>query len=421
MYRIFVCLRYLRRKKITFFAIAGVAVGVMALIVVHAVMNGFDRELRSRIRGTLAHLIILKGGMYDLERYDEIMARLKTFEHVKACAPYIEGPALVRIRGAKEFATFRGIDPDAEAEVGDFELYVGKFGKKPSDLLQTHRETNIPSAFAGVELLRVGPGEPEEFPESFVPDGEQIVLVTVKGWDRMSVKPFIISGRFQTNWYEFDRQYIYIPLSAAQELVGVKDAVTGISVKLDDYKYAKEVRDRIQSALGELGGAYNVLTWEDTRKTFLTAVALERWIQVIILSLFFFVAGFNIFSIFILIVHEKAKDIGILKALGATANGIMSIFLLYGLSVGMIGSGIGIGLGITIVYKINWLKEVIYNLTGIEPFPREIYYFKDIPTLISPVFVACVICSAILCSLVFSVYPSIRAARYDPVETLRYE
>ncbi|MDO8094234.1 MAG: FtsX-like permease family protein, partial [Candidatus Brocadiales bacterium] len=301
---------------------------------------------------------------------------------------------------------------------GDFESYVSKFGKKPSDLLQTHKEANIPSAFAGVELLRMGPGEPEEFPQSFVPDGEQIVLVTVKGWDRMSVKPFIIAGRFQTNWYEFDRQYIYIPLSAAQELVGAKDAVSGISVRLDDYKYANEIRDRIQEWLGS---SYNVHTWEDTRKTFLTAVALEKWIQVIILSLFFFVAGFNIFSIFILIVHEKSKDIGILKALGATAKGVMSIFLLYGLSVGLIGSGIGIGLGLIIVYKINWLKEVIYNLTGLEPFPREIYYFKDIPTLISPIFLTGVICSAILCSLVFSVYPSIRAARYDPVETLRYE
>ncbi len=418
MYRIIVCLRYLRKKKITFFAIAGVALGVMALLVVHAVMSGFDRELRTRIRGTLAHLIIMRGGMYDLENYNEIIAKLKSFEHVKACAPYIESPALVRIRGAKEFASFRGIVPEAEAEIGDFESYVSKFGKKPSDLLQTHKEANIPSAFAGVELLRMGPGEPEDSPQSFVPDGEQIVLVTVKGWDRMSVKPFIISGRFQTNWYEFDKQYIYIPLSAAQELVGAKDAVTGISVRLDDYKYANEVRYKIQ---GWLGSGYNVLTWEDTRRTFLTAVALEKWIQVIILSLFFFVAGFNIFSIFILIVHEKSKDIGILKALGATAKGIMSIFLLYGLSVGVIGSGIGIGLGLIIIYRINWLKDVIYNLTGLEPFPREIYYFKDIPTLISPVFIAGVICSAILCSLVFSVYPSIRAARYDPVETLRYE
>ncbi|MDO8094116.1 MAG: ABC transporter permease, partial [Candidatus Brocadiales bacterium] len=135
MYKLIVCLRYLRKKKITFFAIAGVAVGVMALIVVHAVMSGFDKELRSRIRGTLAHLIVIKGGMYDLDNYNEIIAELKTFEHVKACAPYIEGPALVRIRGAKEFASFRGIVPEAEAEIGDFESYVSKFGKKPSDLL----------------------------------------------------------------------------------------------------------------------------------------------------------------------------------------------------------------------------------------------------------------------------------------------
>ncbi len=134
MYKLFVSLRYLRRKKITFFAVAGVAVGVMTLIVVLSVMSGFDKELRSKIRGTLSHLIVQKRGIYGLSNYKEAVKKIESFEHVKACAPYIEGPALLNVRGAKEFTYFKGIDPVAEAKVGNFVDYIKQFGNKPQDL-----------------------------------------------------------------------------------------------------------------------------------------------------------------------------------------------------------------------------------------------------------------------------------------------
>lgn len=418
MYKIFVSLRYLHKKKVTLIALAGVAIGVMTLIVVLSVMKGFDNELRMRIRGTLAHIIIFKNGMYGFDNYKEIMETLKSFDHIKACAPYLEGPALMRKRGAKEFVYFKGIDPIAEAKVGDFANYISIFNTKPHDLLQLHDEKKIYSAFCGIELLRIGPGDFETNPESFLPDNESIVLVTIKGWDSISVKPFVLTGRFRSGMYDFDKSYIYIPLSAAQELTGSKDSVTGIEVKLDDYKYAQKMRDHIQE---ELGPGYYVETWEDARKTFLTAVTIERRVMTIILGCIIIVAGFSILAILRMIVLEKTKDIGILKALGATSKGIMTIFLLNGLFIGIIGSAIGVITGLSIVYKINTIEKIVYNLTGWRPFPPEIYYFSKIPYVVSPKDIVAIAALTILCSLIFSVHPSIRASQFNPVDVLRYE
>ncbi len=418
MYKLFISLRYLRRKKITFFAVAGVAVGVMTLIVVLSVMNGFDKELRSKIRGTLAHIVVLKRGIYGFDNYEEVINKIKSFEHVEACAPYIEGPALLNVRGAKEFAYFKGVDPIAEAKVGDFENYIKQFGSKPEDLLVTHGEKKIPSAFGGVELLRISPGDPETNPESFIKNGEKVVLVAIKGWDRINVKPFIVTGKFQSGMYDVDKNYIYIPLKVAQELVGMKNSITGISVKLDDYKNAPSVRNRLQR---DLGLSFYVQTWEEARETFLKAVALERRVMAFILFFIIIVAGFNILAILTMIVYEKSKDIGILKALGATPNGIMSIFLLNGLLIGLFGSAAGTGLGLAFISRINWIERVVYKYSGWRPFPPEVYYFNEIPTAVDIKSIIIIVSFSIACGVLFSIYPASKAARLNPIETLRYE
>lgn len=246
------------------------------------------------------------------------------------------------------------------------------------------------------------------------------MLVTLKEWDKISVKAFEVVGKFKSGMYDFDKNYVYIPLSVAQELTGAKekDAVSGISVKLDDYHYANEVRDKLQATLGF---EYYVQTWEDARKTFLTAVMMERHVMALILFFILVVAGFNILAILTMIVLEKSRDIGILKALGSTTRGIMSIFLLHGLLIGSTGACLGVAAGLTIVLRINWLENVLYHTTGWRPFPPEVYYFNQIPTVVSPMSIAITAAIAIFCSVIFSIYPALRAARLDPVVTLRYE
>lgn len=236
---------------------------------------------------------------------------------------------------------------------------------------------------------------------------------------------FTIVDLYESKMSEYDSTFVFVPLKKLQELRGLLDPQTGITwansvqIKLKNPADADLVRDKLRRAFrSEL---YSVSTWRDKQGPLLAAVQMETAILNVLLFLIIAVAGFGILAIFFMIVVEKTRDIGILKALGASGRGVMGIFLSYGLSLGMVGSGGGLVLGLLFVLYINEIAKVLSAITGHEVFDPSIYYFYKIPTIIEPLTVAWIVCGAVVIAVMASVLPARRAARLHPVEALRYE
>jgi len=255
----------------------------------------------------------------------------------------------------------------------------------------------------------------------------QIMIPTVGANAQATVERCTVVDFYASNMHEYDSMFAFMPLSALQKLRGMVDPLTGqgsvstIQIKLKPGVELNAVRDRLMLAFPVEYYDYDIHTWLDTQAPLLSAVQMELKILNILLFLIIAVAGFGILATFYMIVVEKTKDIGILKALGAPGSGIMSIFLGYGFSLGMLGTGAGIGLGLLLATHINEIADFVEFLTGREVFDPTIYYFSEIPTLISPWMVTSVAIGAVSIVVLASVLPALRAARLHPVEALRYE
>ena len=282
--------RYLKQKKWGLLPTIGISIGVITLIVVMSIMLGFDSELKTRIRGTQAHIIISKSGAYFFNTYNDVIKEIENIPHIEAYAPYLETPAFAKIKENRRFVVLKGIEPYSESLVSDFQKYVSTCKSTINDLMEMHGEAQVFSAFCGIELLRIGPGKLVTSPQSFISKGEKIVVICMKDWAKISILPFILNGMCKTDMPEYDENFIYVPLKAAQKLVGIPDAVSGISIKLDNYIYANDVKQQIQK---KLGYGYLVNTWEDTKQSFLKMLDLERKAMGIILFLIIIMSGFS--------------------------------------------------------------------------------------------------------------------------------
>ena len=267
---------------------------------------------------------------------------------------------------------------------------------------------------AGHERFLLMPGDDVRvtFPNAAIPPG------AISYW-------FTIVDLYESKMSEYDSTFVFVPLKKLQELRGLLDEQTGITwansvqIRLKNPEDADLVRDKLRRAFpSEL---YSVSTWRDKQGPLLAAVQMETAILNVLLFMIIAVAGFGILAIFFMIVVEKTRDIGILKALGASGRGVMGIFLSYGLSLGMVGSGVGMVLGLLFVLYINEIAKILSAVTGHEVFDPTIYYFYKIPTIIEPPTVAWIVCGAMVIAVLASVLPARRAARLHPVEALRYE
>src|SRR5262249_2785208 len=250
--------------------------------------------------------------------------------------------------------------------------------------------------------------------------GESIVLTTVKGTKLTPVYDrFIVTDYVKTEMSEYDSNYIFVPLQHLQRLRGMEGRVTSIQIRLNNCGEAKVVGERLQQIFEPLG--LDVKTWEEKQGPLLAAISIEKGILNVLLFMIIAVAGFGILAIFTMIVVEKTRDIGILKALGASNFGVMKIFLIYGLLLGAVGAGLGSALGLAFTHNINEIEMFLAKFTGQEIFDRSIYYFDKIPTDIQLMNVLLVNLGAVVVAVLFSVLPALRAAMLHPVRALRFE
>ncbi len=250
--------------------------------------------------------------------------------------------------------------------------------------------------------------------------GDEVILTTISGakmkpvWDN-----FVVSDYIKTGMSEYDSNYVYVPIDHLQRLRSMENTVTSIQIKLKDYTEAKVIVARLQEMFKPMGLVVN--SWEEKQGAILAAISIEQGILNVLLFLIIAVAGFGILAVFSMIVVEKTRDIGILKALGASNGGIMKIFLGYGLLLGLVGAGCGTGLGLLIAHNINGIEWAISKVTGKEIFDRSIYYFDKIPVDIQPMSIVMVIIGAVAIAVLFSILPALRAAMLHPVRALRFE
>ena len=325
---------------------------------------------------------------------------------------------------------FAAVKPDGTVELAPFDPHMSLRKKlTPEEMFNPARDQ-----YTGIILglgiserkMREHDGTTSEI--YMVNPGDDVQMTFLSGGSAKPViENFTLVDFYSSNMHEYDSSFAFVPLSELQKLRGMVDPLTGqgavsaIQIKLNEGADLDEVRDRLLSRFPPDQYALNIRTWQDSQRPLLSAIQMELTILNILLFMIIAVAGFGILATFFMIVVEKTRDIGILKALGAPSRGVMSIFLSYGMSLGLVGTGVGVVIGLLFVAYINKIAAVVGFVTGQEVFDPEFYYFSEIPTMVSPTMVVFVGMGAILIAVLASVLPALRAARLHPVEALRYE
>ncbi len=421
-YEIFVGLRYLRAKRRnrtislnTVVSIAGITLGVAALIGTVGIMTGFKEDIQAKILGTTAHIIVQDRMKDSMSDYDPVTKQVATVPGVVAATPFVLKQVLLTTQTAVQGIVIRGIDPQREGTVTELakNLSIGQLDdlSRPVKVRQPPAddptgpavETEKPGIILGKELaMRLG---------VFVGDTVNVVSpvgpISAIGMVP-KIRTFALVALFSSGMYEYDSSLAYIDLAEAQKFFNMGQTVTGIEIKVTDVFRAAETARSVEQSLGF---AYGARDWMQMNRNLFSALKLEKTMMFLLLVLITIVASFNIVSTLTMIVTEKQKEIAILKAMGATRKSIRRIFMLNGLIIGLSGTAIGIPLG----YAFLWLIQTFWT------FDPTVYYISRIPVHVQAMDVFLVAGSAIVISFAATVYPSLQAAKLEPVAALRYE
>ena len=401
----FIAGRYLRAKRkegfislVTFFSIAGVAVGVMALVIVIAVMSGSETDFRKRILGVEPHILVMKSSGH-LSNYEDYLKKINNIKGVKAVSPIVFAQTMIRTSRAMSGAVIRGIVPE-----NNFSLIRGCSVKELKNKLVTAKKNgDLPGIILGKQLaLHLGVGT-----------GDRIVLMAPNGMISPvghipALQRFEVTGIFESGMYEYDNSLAYVHLDEAQKLMGMGKGISALGVWVDDIFSAGKVKNSILSFLKY---PFYAKDWMEINKSLFSALKLEKTAMFIILSLIILVAAFNIASALIMMVMEKAKDIAILKAMGATDRIIRRIFMIQGLVIGFCGTFTGTMAGIAaclVLQKYKFIK-----------LPAA-YPFSTLPVQLEFTDVFFISIAAMALCFFATIYPSFKASATNPVEALRY-
>ncbi|WP_025324352.1 lipoprotein-releasing ABC transporter permease subunit [Deferrisoma camini] len=401
---LWVALRYLRGRRrerfislITWISVGGVAVGVTALIVVLSVMTGFERDLRDKILGTNAHVVVYPMGG-TLTDYRRVTRKVRAVEGVVAATPFVSGQVMLVYGGNVTAALLRGVDPETAGDATDLSRFLVEGSL--SDLTR-----DGPGVILGRELAR----------NLGILVGDTVQLVSPAGGLTPlglvpRIRAFRVKGLFASGMYEYDTGIVVTSLAEAQDFLRLGDGVSGIEVRVADLYDARRAARRIESVLG---AGYWARDWMEMNRNLFSALKLEKTAMFIILALIVVVAAFNIAATLIMVVLEKSREIGVLKSMGATARTIRRIFVAEGMVIGGLGTAMGLigGWGLcSLLERYRFIR-----------LPSDVYYIDTLPVVMEPeVFLIVAGCALALCFLA-TLYPSWQAARMDPVEILRYE
>jgi lipoprotein-releasing system permease protein len=474
MYKYLLCWRYLKTRYIALASIISVMLGVATMIVVNAVMAGFAEKMRDRLHGVLADVVVECISLDGFYNADEVMARVTQVagDQVIAQTPTMETPGILHLRFPNGQVITRpadiiGVNPADRAKTGDFGEFLvndrnesippsfevtdelrmhapaaeilNELPDDPNDPItksmreelqhEIREQTPNQGTILGYALATIHRGKNE--PDIFVaPPGAKVALLFPRAGRVQSeggFATFTVVGFFKSGMSEYDSTHVYVPLDRLQDLRLLRDvrgrgAVNQIQIKVKPGVNLTVLADKIRFALDRLDPAFfKVYTWEQKQGPLLGAVAIEQGILNILLFFIIAVAGFGILAIFSMIVVEKTRDIGVMKALGASTAGIRGIFLGYGLLLGMVGSGVGMAIGLVFVRYINEVERVLSTVMHRRVFDDTIYYFDKIPTVVQPFTIGWIVIGALLIAVVASIWPAHRAAHLHPVKALRYE
>jgi lipoprotein-releasing system permease protein len=376
-------------------SVIGIAIGVMVLIVVISVMSGFDLYLQDKMIGTNAHLSLeFFGGTQQAQLFID---KLEKIPHIVASAPFIAGQAFIKDGTNIIGVDMRGIEPGSQAKVSDFKEYIK----------QGSMDVEGNEVILGKELaLRLG-----------AEVGDKIKLISP-----VTLAPieFKVKGLFNSGMYLYDAGLALTSLKGAQDFFKLGNFTTGIAIKTDDIYQVNIVKSDIYQKLGTLG-QFRVRTWVDANRNFLHALKLEKIVMFIVVTMTTVVAAFGIVSTLIMSIMSKIKDIGILRAIGAKAKNILSIFIFQGLFLGIAGIALGLIGGISLTLSLNKIVDFISQILGRKLIPQEIYYFERIPSNINTTDIGIIVFCALLISLIASIYPAYYATRINPNEAIRHE